>query len=139
MRDEDAVVLGYRDAAAARSYGAKDVRETAIAAFDLAAVRAAGAAAIAETAARRLATAPTAGFWIHLDADVLDDAVMPAVDYRQPDGLSPDELVMVLRAAFATGRVAGIDVTIYNPALDDAGLAAGRSLVDCLARGLLGG
>jgi arginase len=139
MRDEDAVVLGYRDTAAARGYGAKDVRETAIAAFDLAAVRRAGAAAIAETATRRLAAAPTEGFWIHLDADLLDDAVMPAVDYRQPDGFSHDELVMVLRAAFATDRVAGIDVTIYNPALDDARLSAGSGLVDCLVRGLAGG
>jgi len=25
-------------------------------------------------------------YWIHVDADVLDDAVMPAVDYRQPGG-----------------------------------------------------
>ena len=136
MRDEDTVVLGYRDAPTARKHGAKDVRDTAITAFDLAAVRAAGAGAAATVATRRLAEAPTEGFWIHLDADVLDDRVMPAVDYRQPDGLSPAELVAVLAAAIATGRVAGIDVTIYNPNLDDADLTAGRGLVDCLVRGL---
>jgi len=138
MRDEDALVLGYRDAAEARRHGAKDVRETAIAAFDLAAVRAGAADRVGEQAARRLANAATAGFWIHLDADVLDDAVMPAVDYRQPGGLSHAELVAVLRAASRTGRVVGIDITIYNPALDDAALTAGRGLVDCLARGLAG-
>ncbi len=136
MRDEDAAVLGYRDAPNARKHGAKNVRDTAITAFDLAAVRAAGAGGAARIATRRLAEAPTEGFWIHLDADVLDDRVMPAVDYRQPDGLSHDELVAVLAAAFATGRVAGIDVTIYNPNLDDANLTAGRGLVDCLVRGL---
>jgi len=32
------------------------------------------------------------GFWIHLDADVLDDAIMPAVDYRLEDGLSYSDL-----------------------------------------------
>lgn len=136
MRDADTVVLGYRDAPTARRHGARNVCDTAITAFDLAAVRAAGADAAATTASRYLAEAPTEGFWIHLDADVLDDRVMPAVDYRQPDGLSHDELVAVLRAAFATGRVAGIDVTIYNPNLDDADLTAGRGLVDCLVRGL---
>ena len=26
------------------------------------------------------------GFWIHLDADVLDDRIMPAVDYRLGNG-----------------------------------------------------
>ena len=69
--------------------------------------------------------------------DVLDDAVMPAVDYRQPGGLSADELATVLTAAMATGRVAGIEVTIYNPALDPAG-AAGAALAGALARGLGG-
>ena len=27
-----------------------------------------------------------AGFWVHLDVDVLDDAIMPAVDYHLPTG-----------------------------------------------------
>ena len=71
----------------------------------------------------------------HLDADILDDKVMPAVDYRQPDGLSPDELATVLAAAMATGRVAGVEVTIYNPLLDPDGIA-GAVLTGVLARGL---
>lgn len=136
VHDADTAVFGYRDATTARQHRAKDVRDTAIAAFDLAAVRAAGAGKAAVAATGQLGAAPTEGFWIHLDADVLDDRVMPAVDYRQPDGLSHDELVAALRAALATGRVAGIDVTIYNPNLDDADLTAGRGLVECLARGL---
>jgi arginase len=136
MRDADTVVFGYRDSPTARRHGARDVRETAITAFDLAAVRGAGADATATMAARQLASAPTGGFWVHLDADVLDDRVMPAVDYRQSDGLSHAELAAVLAAAAATGRVVGIDITIYNPNLDDAALTAGRGLVDCVARGL---
>jgi arginase len=39
------------------------------------------------------------GFWVTLDADVLDDAIMPAVDSRQPDGLSYTEIHPNLRAA----------------------------------------
>jgi len=42
------------------------------------------------------------GFWIHLDVDVLDDAVMPAVDYRMPGGLSLQELVEVVATAVAS-------------------------------------
>jgi len=107
-------------------------------ALDLAAVRAAGAPAAAERALAHL-TRPDATdrFWIHVDADVLDDAVLPAVDYRQPGGLSPDELATVLAAAMATGRVAGIEVTIYNPALDPDG-TAGAALTGALACGLRG-
>ena len=58
----------------------------------------AGCAAAAE-ALRRLADPALDGFWVHLDADVLDDAIMPAVDYRMPDGLRFDEL-----GAVAAGR-----------------------------------
>ena len=54
-------------------------------------------------------------------------------------GVSPaDELATILAAAIATGRVAGVDVTIYNPALDPAG-TAGATLTGALARGLAGG
>ena len=74
-------------------------------------------------------------FWIHLDCDVLDDAVMPAVDYRLPDGLSWDELGTVLRLAIESRRAVGIEVTIFNPALDGDGVIT-RSLVDCLVGAL---
>ena len=60
---------------------------------------------------------------------------MPAVDYRQPGGMSPDELAIVLAAAMATGRVAGVEVTIYNPTLDPDG-TAGAALTEALVRGL---
>lgn len=46
---------------------------------------------------------------------MLDDAVKPAVDYPQPDGLSFEEVARVLRAALASGRAAGREVTIFNP------------------------
>jgi arginase len=78
-----------------------------------------------------------AGFWVHLDVDVLDDAVMPAVDYRLPGGLSWDELSAVLRAAVAGGHAIGIDIAIFNPSLDPDGRIAQR-LVDALAAGLSG-
>jgi arginase len=70
-----------------------------------------------------------AGFWIHLDVDVLDDAIMPAVDYRLPGGLSWDELTAVLRGAVASDRAVGLEITIFNPTLDADGRIA-HALVD---------
>lgn len=71
------------------------------------------------------------GFWCHLDADVLDDAVMPAVDYRQDGGMTPVELTELLRRAANNGRMIGFSVAIYNPALDPNGDGA-RLLVEIL-------
>ncbi|MBY3366794.1 arginase family protein [Rhizobium laguerreae] len=75
------------------------------------------------------------GFFIHLDADCLDDVIMPAVDFRVPDGLSWDELETALRVALASGKAVGIEITIYNPRLDEDG-SAGRGLADVLAAAL---
>ena len=63
----------------------------------------------------------TRRFWIHLDADVLGDAVMPAVDNRLPGGLTWGELERVLSAALAHPRAVGMEITIFNPRLDTDG------------------
>ncbi len=68
---------------------------------------------------------------MHLDADVIDDLVMPAVDYRMPGGLSWDELTRTIRTAAESGGAVGINVTIFNPELD-----SDRSIATALARAL---
>jgi arginase len=87
VRDGDVVLLGFRDAEEAATYGSQlpppDLR-----AIDLAEVRRSGIDAAAREAVDRLSRPWLNGFWIHLDADALDDSIMPAVDYRLPDGLS---------------------------------------------------
>jgi arginase len=138
VRDEDIVVFAQRDAALAHKYGSQDVRATGMTVMDLGEVRKAGAKTAAATAVQRLGTAESKGFWIHLDVDVLDDAVMPAVDYRMTDGLDFDELAAVLRAAVASRRAVGINITIFNPNLD-ANRSVARNLVGCLRRGLADG
>jgi hypothetical protein len=57
------------------------------------------------------------GFWIHLDADVLDDEVMPAVDYRMPGGLPPDELAGVRRSTMPIAPRRGSSWTRSPPSL----------------------
>ena len=135
LRDEDVVVLGFRDAEHAAAEGSRPLAPT-IHAIDLPSVRERGAERAARDALAYLErTGGPAGFWIHLDVDVLDDAIMPAVDYHLPDGLTWEELIAVLRTAVASNHATGLDITIFNPTLDpDGGVA--RSLVDALVAGL---
>jgi arginase len=93
-------------------------------------------AAAVEEAAKTLRESDVQGIWIHLDADVLDDRVMPAVDYRLAGGLSWEELSDALGVVMETGKAVGLNVGIFNPTLDADGTIAGR-LVECLVKGLL--
>ena len=131
----DAVAFGFRDAKDQADYGSQPL-PAELRAFDLPTIQRVGIEATAEDAIRHLSRPELDGFWIHVDADCLDDAVMPAVDFRLPGGLSPGELHTVLTKALASGRAVGIEVTIYNPALDPERLA-GKLLADLLADALL--
>jgi arginase len=73
--------------------------------------------------------------WLHTDLDVLDQKVMPAVDSPGSPGLDFDQLAEVLSRLLGTGRVIGLDVTIYDPELDfEGGHLPG--IVDCLVAAL---
>jgi arginase len=135
VRDEDIVVFGYRDAEQQKEFGSQDVRETAIHAFDLQQVRELGITAAAEQGIKKLRQNSLEGIWVHLDVDVLNDDIMPAVDYRFPDGLQWDELSAVLKVLMASGQAVGINVGIFNPRLDAGGSIA-RSFVATLIAGL---
>ena len=58
------------------------------------------------------------GYFVHLDADVLDIEVMPAVDAPDPGGLTHPELAALLRPLLADPRCVGLQLTIYDPDLD---------------------
>ena len=66
----------------------------------------------------RVGRADLAGFWIHLDADVLDSSVMPAVDSPEPDGPGLDEIAALLVPLVNHPRALGMELTIYDPNLD---------------------
>jgi arginase len=134
VRDEDAFVFGFRDADEQAEYGSQPL-PPALRALDLATVRRMGVEAAAASAIAHLTRPELEGFFIHVDADCLDDRIMPAVDYRMPDGFSWDELTAVLRLALASGRAVGLEVAIYNPLLDRDG-SAGRGLAATLVRAL---
>lgn len=135
VRDEDALVFAFRDAEHAAAEGSQPLPPT-LRALDLATVRGLGVErAVREALAHLEREDGPLGFWIHLDADVLDDSIMPAVDYRLPGGLRWGELSAVLRAAVASPRAVGLEITIFNPTLDADGRIA-HGLVDALVEGL---
>ncbi len=128
---ERTALVGFRDRAEAAAdgmrlpeelvrppllYGAEELREAGV-----------GAAA-AELAARLDAAGP---FWLHLDVDVLDEAVFPATDYLQPGGLGWEDLEAVLAPLAAAANLVGVSLACYNPD-KDPGLACGRRLVAAL-------
>jgi arginase len=135
VRDQDVVAFGFRDSEYAAAHGSQRIEDSAIGLLDLAEVRKRGMVEAIQHAIQTLSQPELAGFWVHLDADVLDDAVMPAVDYRMPGGLSWEELIKVLQAAISSGRAVGIDITIFNPKLDEDGSIA-ATFVDALIEGL---
>jgi len=135
VSDEDVAHFGRRDTAEAEEAGSQRIEDTAISVVDLATIRERGVERAAHDALGRFRRPELAGIWVHLDCDAVDDALMPAVDYRLPGGLSWSELETVLRLAIDTGSVMGLEITIFNPSLDPDGTIA-EDLVTCLVRAL---
>jgi len=121
------VVMGYRDAEAAAGHGSPDPTVIAprMTLYDAKSIRRRGPAFVGQQVGRRL-IASTGRFWLHLDFDVLDERVMPAVDYPQPDGLEWDELRHLVHPLTKSSGLLGADVTIYNPVHDKDGIYAKR-------------
>ncbi len=117
VRDEDVVALGERE-----DYPEwRDIHGTEITVWNLTRLRELGFARSAARAVERLRANGVEGFWVHLDADVLDDGLMPAVDSRQPGGMSYEELVELLRPLLRSGLAVGMELTIFDPGLDPTG------------------
>jgi arginase len=131
LRDEDVALFGFRDIEIYLKDGSPDVRDTAIHCYEMKSIRKLGVTQAVSDALSHLDQ-----FWIHLDADVLDDGDMPAVDYRLPDpGLRLAELNNVLRLLLASGRAVGMSITILNPFLDPDGSIT-HAFVNAVLNGL---
>ena len=135
VRDENIVLFGYRDTEQSSVYGSQDIRNSSINVFDLSDVKKLGIITAASLATKSLLKEKMEGFWIHLDADVLDDEVMSAVDYRLAGGLRFYDVSELLRVLISTRRVVEMTITIFNPHLDLDGSIANEfvsSIVSCL-------
>jgi arginase len=115
---ERVALVGFRDREESREYGMRQPETLSPA------PRLLGAEELHEgdTEALALALAATvdaAGpFWLHLDVDVLDQAVFPATDYLMPGGLDWIEAGAVLSPLLASPALIGASLGCYNPDKD---------------------
>ena len=135
VRDEDIVLFGCRDEEQVAIYGSQSVHETNMHVFDLEQVRKSGVSRAASLAIEKLMKDDLLGFWIHLDVDVLDKVIMPAVDYHLDGGLCFSDLSELLKIILGSGRAVGMDITILNPDLDVDGSIT-RRFVSNIVSGL---
>lgn len=137
---KDVVLIGRRDAAEPW-YGHTALAASPILDIPGGALSERGAADVAAATLKRL-TSPGSGeephgFRIHLDADVINPAVMPAVDSPEPGGPTIEELADLLTPLVRHPRALGLELTIYDPGLDPDRSCATR-LVSLLENVLLG-
>ena len=85
----------------------------------------AGSAMTVLTVAGVAGWAPPPGpLQVHVDLDVVDPLEMPAHNYPAPGGPSLREVRAALEHLAATGRVAAVSFSTWNPALPGADRAA---------------
>jgi arginase len=126
----DVVLLGHRPGELHPDVAMENARlDPAIQALTAPEVRELGASRVGAEAAARLAGGPA---WLHLDLDVLDGDVLPAVTYPQPLGLDWQELIALARPLASAANLLGISVADFNPDKDADGTGAGQ-VVDALA------
>lgn len=125
LRDEHVRLFGMRDGDEDRA----ELTALKISHATVGEIREWGPATIARGVVQSLEVDVLDGFWVHLDADVLDPSVMPAVDSPDDGGLLPGELATLLSTLVRSPRCVGLNVTIYDPDLDPDG-TAGALLAD---------
>jgi arginase len=129
FRDIDVVVLGIR----AQDEYRLDLQAAGIITRPVPALRVEGAARTAQWARDQLSEC--AGYWVHVDVDVLDPAVMPAVDAPDPGGIAFAELELLLSGLVDTPRCLGVEITVFDPDYDPDGSYAAE-IVETVVAGL---
>lgn len=127
MRHEDAIHIGLHRTSDEVAFAATETFDNSgIKALTRADVARQGARRIGAQAKAELESDATEGFWIHVDADVLDKTIMPAVDSPNDNGLSFEELRDILTELLSSPKAVGLEITIFDPELDPDGALARR-------------
>jgi len=74
--------------------------------------------------------------FVHLDVDVLDNAVLPA-QFEAPGGLQPDELAAVLASVAEAADVVGVEVTAFEAPADPEARARATAMLARAIRPLI--
>lgn len=131
VADSDVVAIGFRS----DDEYATEAQQIGMTTIDAAYLRQNGSAHVARLAQEALKQRPIQGCWIHLDADVLDPALMPAVDTPTPGGLTFEELTLLLQLLLRTNLAVGLEVTVFDPDFDPDGKLA-QCLTEILVEAL---
>jgi arginase len=134
--DADIVQVGERGAGTAaftQYYG--DILETEITRITVQQALAAGIEAAARQAIARLEKRGLNEAWLHVDLDVLDEKIMPAVDSPGSPGFNYAQLAQFVGAMCASGCIVGANFSIYDPERDP-GHRHAPELVRCIADGI---
>jgi arginase len=134
VKDEYIVQIGEREDRDA-NYAYPDIRQTRIHRIDVHTALGQGMEATAMQAIGYIDSEHLGRAWLHVDVDVLDQKVMPAVDSPGSPGLSLDQLATLIKRLRASARIIGVDISVFDPELDPAGRYA-RGLVQSLAQAL---
>lgn len=123
VRDEDVFAFGYRDGATQANNRCETMPDN-MKTLTRNMVHVLGTETAAEDAIAHLTRdGGPDGYWIHIDADSLDQSIMWACDAPQPDGFLWDDLSTIIRVAMSNPKAVGLQLTIYNPDMDPGGLA----------------
>lgn len=128
LRPEHLVVLGPRDQEEIADAGQPSIRDGVaryVSGAELAAQPESHTYVEAADLVAGGAGTAEAGWWCHVDLDVLATESLSAVDYPQPGGLSWTQLERLTAACLSVPACLGASVVIYNPDLD-GGHAAER-------------
>ncbi|WP_232665182.1 arginase family protein [Pseudonocardia sp. TRM90224] len=128
VRDEDVVQLGIRDA----DEDVDELRAVGITVVTSDDIRTLGIDNAVGAAAGVLARPELDGFWIHLDVDIVDGELLPAVDSPDPEGITFEQLAALLKGLLSIGGAVGMNIGIYDPDLDPDLVHAGV-IVETLA------
>ncbi len=136
VQDEDVTQMGEREALSpdyAQHYG--DIRNTAINRIIVQEMLRKGMLATARRVAAWASRGDLSRYWLHLDVDVLAEAVMPAVDSPGEPGLDFEQVAQLVSLLIRHIPVTGVDITIYDPDKDPDRRYA-KAIVACLGNAL---
>lgn len=119
VSDRQVVQIGERECRDL-DFAWPDVNDTEITRIDVFLAQSLGTAAVLRRTYETLDQVEWP-FWIHLDVDVLDQQIMPAVDSPGTPGLDQEQLVSVLRSLLDDPRAVGLTLTVFDPDLDPDG------------------
>lgn len=98
-----------------------DINQTAIARIDVFAANRMGKEEIVRQIEQMLATEPEWRFWLHLDVDVLDQTIMPAVDSPGSPGIDRLWLENIVARLLQNPMCCGMTLSVFDPELDPDG------------------